>query len=180
VLDQVLRRSAISDIAGELLGESAFLYKEKINYKHHGGAGFAPHQDQPAYPTVNEVLSVMVAVDDSTVANGCLEVVSARHQVTLEQDERGCIAAQVVDQLEWFPVELRAGQTLFFHGLTPHRSGANTSGSSRRALYPTYNRQSEGDLREDYYRLKREIFASTTDDGRPHISLIGDFEGRPV
>ena len=141
---------------------------------------FAPHQDQPAYPTVNEVLSVMVAVDDSTVANGCLDVVSARHHVTLEQDERGCIAAPVVAQLEWFPVELSAGHTLFFHGLTPHRSGANTSGRSRRALYPTYNRQSEGDLREDYYRLKRDIFASTADDGHPHISLIGDFEGRPV
>jgi len=86
----------------------------------------------------------------------------------------------VVSELEWRPVPLRAGQTLFFHALTPHRSGANRSARDRRALYPTYNGASEGDLREDYYAAKREAFATSPDDGRVRLSLIGDFEGRPV
>ncbi len=38
------------ETATALLGEPAVLYKEKINYKLPGGAGYAPHQDAPAYP----------------------------------------------------------------------------------------------------------------------------------
>jgi len=53
-------------IAGALLGEPAVLYKEKINYKLAGGAGYAPHQDAPAYPFIDVHVSCMVAVDDST------------------------------------------------------------------------------------------------------------------
>ena len=34
----------VSEIVGQLLGEDAVLYKEKINFKAPGGAGFSPHQ----------------------------------------------------------------------------------------------------------------------------------------
>jgi alkylhydroperoxidase family enzyme len=176
----LLANGAITRVAGELLGEPAVLYKEKINYKLVGGAGFSPHQDKPAYPFVDNVLSVMVAVDDATTENGCLYVVSGWHHELLEQDERGCLHADVVDQLDWRPVELRAGQTLFFHALTPHRSGPNVSARDRRALYPTYNAASEGDLREAYYAAKLESFASPDSGDRVRLSLIGDFEGRPL
>jgi hypothetical protein len=181
LLAAVLRTGPIPEVAGQLLGEEALLYKEKINYKAAGGAGFAPHQDKPAYPFVDTVLSVMVAVDDATVENGCLFVASGRHQRQLDQDERGCIADDVVAQLDWQPVELRAGATLFFHALTPHRSGPNRSSHDRRALYPTYNGVSEGDLRDAYYDEKLRAFAQgDAEEGRVRLSLIGDFEGRPA
>lgn len=176
----LLGDGAITRVAGELLGESAVLYKEKINYKLVGGAGFAPHQDKPAYPFVDNVLSVMVSVDDATIENGCLYVASGWHHELLEQDDRGCLSANVVTQLDWQPIELRAGQTLFFHALTPHRSGPNLSTRDRRALYPTYNATSEGDLREAYYAAKLESFKNADADNRVRLSLIGDFEGRPV
>jgi hypothetical protein len=47
---------------------------------------------------------------------------------------------------------------------------------SRRALYPTYNAASEGDLRERYYEQKLAEFADADDTG-PRVSLIGDFQG---
>lgn len=180
LLSKVLREGAVPAVAGELLGEPALLYKEKINYKTAGGAGFSPHQDKPAYPFVDQVLSVMIAVDDATTQNGCLEVVSGAHHEVLAQDERGCIAADVVASYEWQPVELPAGATLFFHALTPHRSGPNRSSRDRRALYPTYNGQSEGDLRDDYYAERRRALASADGSERVQLSLIGDFEGRPA
>jgi hypothetical protein len=180
VLRAVLREGPIPDVAGQLLGEPALLYKEKINYKAPGGAGFSPHQDQPAYPFVDRVLSVMVAVDDATVQNGCLYVVSGRHQAVLPQDDRGCIRRDVVASMTWSPVELPAGATLFFHALTPHRSGPNATQLPRRALYPTYNGVSEGDLRDAYYDEKRRAFAGDADGERVRLSLIGDFEGRPA
>jgi 2-aminoethylphosphonate dioxygenase len=180
LLFALLRRGAVPDVAGQLMNEPVLLYKEKVNYKAPGGAGFAPHQDKPAYPFVNKVLSAMVAVDDATVENGCLWVVDGRHQDVLAQDDRGCIAAAVVDQLEWHEVALAAGEVLFFDALTPHRSFANDSTLPRRALYPTYNAAAEGDLRDAYYEEKRRQFAESTADDRVRLSLIGDFEGRPA
>ncbi len=176
----LLCRGPLVEVAGALLGEPAVLYKEKINYKLAGGAGFSPHQDAPAYPMIDVHVSAMVAVDDADEANGGLEVVSARFDEVLPLDERGCIDASVADTLEWTPVPVRAGQTLWFHSRTPHRSGPNHSGRPRRALYPTYNAASEGDLRSAYYDAKRAAFAPAAAGDRARVSLIGDFEGRPV
>jgi len=166
--------------ASALLGEPAVLYKEKINYKLAGGAGYAPHQDAPAYRFVTTHVSCMVAVDDATVGNGCLDVVSDHHHELLPIDENGCIRADVADTLDWMSVEVRAGETLWFHSRTPHRSGPNQSATPRRALYPTYNAAAEGDLRADYYRQKAEELAASESGNRVPVSLIGDFQGRPV
>ncbi|HEX4489876.1 MAG TPA: phytanoyl-CoA dioxygenase family protein [Acidimicrobiia bacterium] len=179
-LRALLCDGALVDIAGALLGEPAVLYKEKINYKLPGGAGFSPHQDAPAYPMIDVHASAMVAIDDADATNGGLEVVSGCFDEVLPVDGRGCVAADVVARLEWTPVSVRAGQTLWFHSRTPHRSGPNPTNRPRRALYPTYNAAREGDLRSAYYETKRAAFASPSEGDRSRVSLIGDFEGRPV
>lgn len=176
----LLCSGSLVEVGGALLGEPAVLYKEKINYKLAGGAGFSPHQDAPAYPMIEVHVSAMVAVDDADTENGGLEVVSARFDEVLPLDERGCIDAAVAETLDWTPVPVGAGQTLWFHSRTPHRSGANVSDRPRRALYPTYNAASEGDLRSAYYDAKRAAFAPAATGDRARVSLIGDFEGRPV
>ncbi|MEX2254453.1 MAG: phytanoyl-CoA dioxygenase family protein [Acidimicrobiia bacterium] len=180
-LRSLLCEGAFVDVAGALLDAPAVLYKEKVNYKLAGGAGYSPHQDAPAYPMIDVHVSAMVAVDDADEGNGCLEVVSAHFAEVLPLDERGCIDRAVVERLDWQPLPLAAGQTLWFHSRTPHRSTANRSPHPRRALYPTYNAASEGDLREAYYAAKRAAFRSAEPVGdRARVSLIGDFEGRPV
>jgi 2-aminoethylphosphonate dioxygenase len=180
-LRSLLTAGALLDTASALLTEPAVLYKEKINYKLPGGAGYAPHQDAPAYRFVETHVSCMVAVDDATGANGCLEVVSGCHRDLLPVDDDGCISDEVAAGLEWDAVPVAAGQTLWFHSRTPHRSAPNVSQLPRRALYPTYNARREGDLRGDYYRQKlSEFAASAGPDGRVQVSLIGDFQGRPV
>ncbi len=166
--------------ASALLGQPAVLYKEKINYKLSGGAGYSAHQDAPAYRFVEAHVSCMLAVDDATIDNGCLEVASAMHRDVLPMDDVGCIDARVVATLEWTPVEVLAGQSLWFHSRTPHRSGPNESAQPRRALYPTYNAAAEGDLRAAYYRQKLAEFAGDGRSDRVKVSLIGDFQGRPV
>jgi Phytanoyl-CoA dioxygenase (PhyH) len=178
---ELLTAGRLLDVASALIGSEAVLYKEKVNYKLPGGAGYAPHQDAPAYPFIDAHVSCMVAIDDATAENGCLEVVSARHEEVLAMDETGCIAAEVVEELQWDLVPVSAGQTLWFHSRTPHRSGANRSATARRALYPTYNALVEGDLRTEYYRRKLDEFAEGSGAaGRVRVSLIGDFQGRPV
>jgi len=175
---------ALRATAGALLGEPAVLYKDKLNYKLPGGAGYAPHQDAPAYRGVDVHVSCMVAIDDATEANGCLEVSTGAHHRLLPLDGAGCIRADVVGTLTWATVPVRAGDTLWFHSLTPHRSGPNASARPRRALYPTYNAAAAGDLRAAYYRQKAAELAAAAAAGegadRVPVSLIGDFRGRPV
>lgn len=176
----VLCRGPLLDAASAVLGEPAVLYKDKLNYKLPGGAGYSPHQDAPAYRFVEVHVSCMVAIDDATTDNGCLEVVTGAHDRLWPTDDRGCISPEVVASMTWTPVPLRAGDTLWFHSRTPHRSGANGTDRPRRALYPTYNARSEGDLRAAYYRQKAAELAEADDGDRVAVSLIGDFEGRPV
>ena len=176
----LLTSGAMPATASALLGTPAVLYKEKINYKLAGGAGYSPHQDAPAYPFVDTHVSCMLAVDDADAENGCLEVVSDLHHEILPTDATGCIEPAVADALDWQPVPVRAGQALWFHSRAPHRSGPNRSSRDRRAVYPTYNARREGDLRDDYYAEKLARMASTTVGDHVQVSLIGDFQGRPV
>jgi hypothetical protein len=179
-LARLLRSGELPELAGALLGEPAVLYKEKVNHKLPGGAGYSAHQDAPAYPLIDTHVTAMVAVDDASPDTGCLEVASGCHRSLLPVDGRGCVDAAVARELEWQPVPVRAGQTLWFHSLTPHRSGPNRSAHPRRALYPTYNAAREGDRRAEYYAAKRAAFENAEPGDRARVSLIGDFEGRPA
>jgi hypothetical protein len=179
-LRDLLAHGELPFVASALLGEPVFLYKEKINYKLPGGAGYSPHQDAPAYPLVSTHVSAMVAIDPADDANGGLQVVSGCFDEVLPVDERGCIRPDVVETLEWESVSVPAGMTLWFHSRTPHRSGPNLSAEPRRALYPTYNAAHDGDRRVEYYRAKTSHLRSADDGDRARVSLIADFEGRPV
>src|SRR3982074_1922237 len=102
-------------------------YKENINYTVGSNIDVLALRNAPAYPFIDVHVSCMVAVDDSTAGNGCLEGVSGMHHELLPTDEPGGIRTELVDALQWDPVEVRAGQTLWFHSRTPHRSGPNPS-----------------------------------------------------
>lgn len=172
-LRELVTTGLIQRTASELLGEEAVLYKEKINYKAAGGAGFAPHQDAPAYPNVRQTVACMIAVDDATIENGCLQVARSRHQEELRTDDGGCIDPSIAAELPWEPVPVKAGTLMWFHCYVPHRSGANTSTSTRRAIYLTYNAASDGNLREAYYAEKIPALAANPD----RLSLINHFAG---
>lgn len=183
VLGAAICRGTLPDIAAALLGEPAVLFKEKINYKHPGGAGFAPHQDATAYRFVDHHVSCMVPLDPATQASGCLSVVSGAHDGPLPTDDGGRISADVAAGLVWEPAEVQPGDLLWFDSYTPHRSDTNRSDRPRRALYLTYNAASDGEFRDRYYADKRAEFAAAGDtfgEARVRLSITDDFLGRPV
>ena len=51
---------SLADCAAGALGEPVVAFKDKLNYKQPGGAGFSPHQDKVAYPGVERVMSAAV------------------------------------------------------------------------------------------------------------------------
>ena len=179
----LLTQGTLVEMASELMGEPAVLYKEKINYKHPGGGGYAAHQDARGYPNVTRTITCLLAVDGATLDNGCLELAAGHHATLLPADTEACIPAELAATFAWTPVELAAGDLLWFHSHAPHRSGPNRATTPRRALYITYNARAEGNLRAAYYAGKQEAFAKLghrTRTGAERLSLVGHFRGRPV
>jgi len=158
---QLLTDKTLLGMLSDLMGEKAVLFKEKINFKLPGGSGFKAHQDAPAFVTFNQTfhITMMVAIDPATIENGCLEMVPGLHQRgILPQAADGTLDPNFSNTLTWEPVEMDAGDVLFFDSYIPHRSAENRSTRPRRAAYITYNRLSEGECRDDYFRHKREVF----------------------
>ena len=143
-----------------LLGEEAVLFKEKINFKLPGGAGFEPHQDAQAdwgkYSGFH--LTAMVSVDACTPENGCLEMVAGHHDRGLIGDLWKPLTAEQMQGMEFVSVPTAPGDAIFFNSYAPHRSAPNSTSTPRRVLYITYNRASEGDWRVQYYVDKRKSF----------------------
>jgi hypothetical protein len=180
---RLLTEGLLVDMAGQLLGEPAALFKEKINYKHPGGGGYAPHQDMAAYPQISRCITCLVAADDAGPENGCLEFAPGYQWKMLPRGADGCVTEELARDLPWVKVPTAPGSLLWFDGLAPHRSGPNRTDRPRRALYLTYSALSEGELRTRYYAEKGSAFAvedSTASAGPARISLIGHFQGRAV
>jgi hypothetical protein len=143
-----------------LFGEPAVLFKDKINFKLPGGDGFKPHQDQQAgWSTYADLfITAMVSIDDTTVANGCLELCAGHHTRGLLGEEWKPLTDDDMRRCGARPVETRAGDAVFFDSYTPHASGPNLTPERRRVLYITYNRRSAGDHRTRYYADKRRSY----------------------
>jgi ectoine hydroxylase-related dioxygenase (phytanoyl-CoA dioxygenase family) len=182
-LARLIRGGVVVSTLTALFGEEPVLFKEKINYKHPGGGGFAPHQDAAAYRFVDHHISCMVPLDPATELSGCLWVAPGHVHGRLPTDERGRIEESSAERLDWQPVPLEPGDLLFFDSYTPHFSETNSTDRPRRAAYLTYNAARHGDHRARYYADKRAEFARAGDDfddQRVRISISDDFLGRPV
>jgi len=160
--DRFIRHGALSRWTAELMGGPVVLFKDKINFKMPGGAGFKAHQDQQAGWSTYAPLFVtaMVTLDAATLENGCLEIAAGRHR-------EGLIGQQ------WVPLEEQGlsleviptapGDVIFFDSYVPHASKANLTASPRRILYITYNLAREGDHRERYFADKFAAFPPDVD-----------------
>jgi ectoine hydroxylase-related dioxygenase (phytanoyl-CoA dioxygenase family) len=170
----------LQDCATSALGERVVAFKDKMNYKQAGGAGYSTHQDKVAYPGVDRVVSILVAIDDCRVESGCLWMAAGVNQV-LPVDERGVVRADVASTFEWFPVELAAGDAVCIDGLAPHYSEANNTDASRRVLIASYAPERECYDRDRYYRERGDRMRRDTErDGRFRISTLADFQGTEV
>jgi len=160
-LDYVLNGHKLVKMCDDLFNEPAILYKEKINYKLPGGDGFTPHQDVAAgwwmYKQTLHI-SCLVSIDAATEANGCLEVVRGHHLDGMMGDDWKAIPDEKVAGMKWELIPTEPGDVMFFDSYVPHRSAPNFTNHSRRVLYATYAKGSEGDYRDRYYADKRASF----------------------
>lgn len=162
--DALLRGPKIVSILDQLAQEPMCLFKEKINYKLAGSGGFAPHIDATAYTHVKDIkhLTILLAVDETNMRNGGLEVVDGSHLLSVPVSKAdNCIEPKWVAAQRWRPVELAPGELLVFGSYLAHRSGPNTSAKDRKAIYATYNCKREGDLHDNYYKDRAKEWPAT-------------------
>jgi ectoine hydroxylase-related dioxygenase (phytanoyl-CoA dioxygenase family) len=164
-LDNLLNGNRFLNLVGELFGEEAILYKEKINYKLAGGNGFVPHQDASAgWKMYGQTLhiSALISIDETTKENGALELVRGEHKKGLLGPEWKELPSELCLKWEkenrWETVFTKTGDVVFFDSFVPHRSGPNNTEKPRRVIYSTYAKKSEGDFRTKYYEDKRKTF----------------------
>ena len=138
--------------AEKLLGGEVYHYHSKMVMKDPKvGGAWAWHQDY-GYWYQNGVLlplltSAFIAVDPCTRENGCLQVVRGSHHCgridhVLTGDQAGADRERVAELLRRMPldyVEMRPGDTLFFHSNLMHRSDQNRSDQPRWAMICCYN-----------------------------------------
>jgi 2-aminoethylphosphonate dioxygenase len=143
-----------------LIGRPAVLFKDKINFKMAGGAGFEAHQDQQAGWSVYAPVFVtaLVSIDAATLANGCLEIADAPRLAGLIGEEWKPLTRTQMAGYPMMPITCEPGDVLFFDSFVPHASKTNDTDNARRILYLTYNAESYGDHRAQYFADKRANF----------------------
>jgi len=158
--DRLMRQGRLRDAVDRLIDAPSLLFKEKINFKMPGGAGFEPHQDQQAGWSRYAPLFVtaLVTVDPATIANGCLEMGDGPRLKRLIGEEWRPLQAEEMRGFALRPVPTEPGDVLFFDSFAPHGSKPNHTASPRRILYITYNAAAAGDHRQRYFAEKRANF----------------------
>ena len=144
VFDQFSRGPALAELAHALGLAQALIWQSMYIFKQPGiGGEVRWHQDATFFDTTPiSVTTFWFALEDATLANGCLWVEPGGHRGPLRErfvrNGRGA-SMEKLDATPWpdassaVPLEVAAGSLVVFHGLLPHSSGPNRSPDSRHA-----------------------------------------------
>jgi phytanoyl-CoA hydroxylase len=140
-----IQHPVFREIARRVYGESVTIYRAMfMNKPAHRGTILPYHQDGGTQwsLTQNPLITVWTALDDSTVENGCMQVIPGSHRlgllserghtITPEQEVKYC-----KDEDSAY-LEAPAGTAILLHNWLLHRSGINTIDRPRRAFSVCY------------------------------------------
>jgi ectoine hydroxylase-related dioxygenase (phytanoyl-CoA dioxygenase family) len=137
------------DIAEQFVGPNIALFASHYIAKPpYDGQPVLWHQDGSYWPLEPmEVVTLWLALDDSTPENGCMRVIPGTHTMNLQAVERRNDVASVlssgmdtalVDEAKAVDVVLKAGDVSIHHPNIIHGSEANKSSTWRRGLTIRY------------------------------------------
>lgn len=137
------------DVAEQFIGSNIALFGSHYICKPpRDGQAVLWHQDGSYWPLEPmEVVTLWVALDDSTPENGCMRVIPGTQYMDLQELKKRTDVANVlesgmdeslVDESKAVDVVLRAGDVSVHHPNVIHGSNANTSDKWRRSLTIRY------------------------------------------
>ena len=156
------------------------LFKDKLNFKYPGGAGFLPHIDghfiwqdennkyQKGWKKYSQdFINIVIPLEKSSKKNGCIYVSNNpntnRLGKTFDQITKKMvintpnIKLQNLKKFNFVPIELDVGDIFVFNWKCAHFSKKNISKKSRMILYLTFCRKNTKikNLRKVYYYDKK-------------------------
>ena len=144
---EIAKSDAVLQCVAQLIGPNIRFDHSKLNMKaSKGGMEIGWHQDAAFFPHTNfDLVGCGIALDDCTVANGCLMVIPGTHRLPILShridDE---FVGQITSDTNTFepdqavPVELKAGDMSIHHVLAVHGSNQNLTPDQRRLLIFEY------------------------------------------
>lgn len=146
VFRDLAHHESVVSVATDLLGPHVKLLRSAAMLKPpHIGSRKGLHQDAAYYPIhPHDHLTVWIALDEATPANGCMTVVPGAHMdgliehETVDYDTDILIPESHYDDDEFVELPMEPGDALFTHCLMPHRTAPNTTDSWRRAYINAY------------------------------------------
>jgi ectoine hydroxylase-related dioxygenase (phytanoyl-CoA dioxygenase family) len=135
--------SRLGEVAARLAGVSAIrIWHDQALIKPPYGNPTSWHLDNPFWSfSSRDAISVWIALDDATTANGCLWYLpgtqrSARFDLVEIGSNFGALFDDYPDWLQIEPVATpcAAGSAVFHNGLVAHAAGANMTPRPRRAM----------------------------------------------
>ncbi len=146
-----------------LLGPSVKVFRDQALFKPPGGQAKPPHQDQSYFQVkpIDDLVTAWIALDDSTLENGCMFYVPGSHTHGIfpvgQDPERPVHHIPLTGDLDFpapVPVPVPAGSVVFHHGCTLHHSDDNTSDTWRKAIIFHY---STSDASSDKPELNAQV-----------------------
>jgi len=157
-------RRVVDPIEQVLEGEAYHWHHKMMLKSARTGGAFMWHQDFGYWQKTGFCLfpfmaSCMIAVNPTTRANGCLQVLAGSHRIGLIDHERvdGQATADpdrvnaAIERLRLVHLELDPGSGVFFHCNLLHRSDANRSDHSRWTLICCYNAARNDPYRDSHH-----------------------------
>lgn len=137
----------VMEYMGRILGYPLRLYSSSLFAKPAKvGSSVPPHQDMAYWPfRPYELVSCWIALDDSTVENGCVRFLAGSHKLGLLRHSPSGVPGnslglddEKVNGCHEVAVEVQRGSCVLHHCLTAHRSEPNGSSLPRRGLIFVY------------------------------------------
>lgn len=156
VLTELVADERIVAPLRDLYMDEPLLFKDKLIFKLPGAGGYTMHQDAAFWEIFpyRDLISVMVAIDGATAENGAVELFAGYHDRFRGEPLRNFNEAEAatIEESRGQLAETEPGDLVLFSALTPHRSGPNTSDTSRKQLYLTYSPARNGQLYRAHYQ----------------------------
>ena len=149
VLYELLSHPAVTDVLRQIIGANVKCIHSILFLKGPGKPGQAWHQDEHYNPTRDRSLTgAWIALDEVSVENGCIWMIPGSHRQGViwpnrthgdsRFDEGYESYGFPFDEDDSVPVEMAAGDVVFFNGYLLHRSFPNRSSGCRRAIANHY------------------------------------------
>ncbi|SEW32450.1 Ectoine hydroxylase-related dioxygenase, phytanoyl-CoA dioxygenase (PhyH) family [Cognatiyoonia koreensis] len=144
IFEDVLKRSALTEVLTDLLGPDTTLITSKLNTKAPGGgAAVEWHQDWAFYPHTNDdLLAFGVLLEDVDLDNGPLMVIPGTHKgPILSHHTSGVFSGAIDPDDPLFTLEKavtltgKAGTVTVHHARILHGSAPNKSDRARKILF---------------------------------------------